>query len=105
MEEPAPAEGGESDKAKGSVFDRMVSYPCTFQIKVIGLSQGHFAGDMLDIVSRVSGVATDEITYKLRDTKTGKYRSITIDVPVQSAAMLYECYEALSKDPRVKFKF
>ena len=91
--------------ASGSVFDRMVSYPCKFQIKVIGLSQGHFASDMLDIVSRVTGVSSESIDFKLRDTKTGKYRSITIDVPVQNAAMLYECYEALSKDPRVKFKF
>ena len=94
-----------ASSAEGSVFDRMLDYPTTFQIKVIGLSQGHFASDMIDICSRVTGVPSEDIKFSLRDTKTKKYRSVTIDVPVESAAMLYACYEALSKDPRVKFKF
>ena len=35
----------------------------------------------------------------------GKWRSITIAVPVESADQLYKVYEAVDSDPRVKYKF
>ena len=39
------------------VFDKLVSYPCTFSIKVIGLKQGNFAIEIVDIVARVCKVS------------------------------------------------
>jgi putative lipoic acid-binding regulatory protein len=43
--------------------------------------------------------------YSSRDTSSGKYRSLTIHAPVKSADQLYEIYEKVDLDPRVKFKF
>jgi hypothetical protein len=36
---------------------------------------------------------------------TGKWASVTVKAPVESSKMLYELYENIDKDPRVKFKF
>ena len=99
LSDPKEAEG------QSRVFDRLVDYPCTFQIKVIGLRQGQFTTDMVDIISRVTSKPSEEIKFSIRKSSAEKYISVSIDAPVASADMLYECYEALEKDPRVKFKF
>jgi|AntAceMinimDraft_1070359.scaffolds.fasta_scaffold185426_1 hypothetical protein len=101
----ADAAAGGEPKKETRVFEELVKYPCNFQIKVIGLKQGHFTSDMIDIVARVCAVASNQIPFTLRPSKANKYLSISIDCPVTSADMLYEVYGELEKDPRVKFKF
>ena len=60
---------------------------------------------MVDCVSSVTGVPSADIKSSVRITNSKKYISVTIQAPVKNADMLYEVYEVLSKDPRVKFKF
>jgi putative lipoic acid-binding regulatory protein len=98
--------GDSSDEEQSTrVFEKLVDYPCNFQVKVIGLKQGHFTTDIIDIVARVCGVASDQIKFTLRPSRSEKYLSISVECPVQNADMLYEVYGELDKDPRVKFKF
>lgn len=54
---------------------------------------------------QVTGTAAQEITYSSRDTSSGRYRSLTIQCPVQNADQLYAIYDRISQDARVKFKF
>ncbi|TFJ86730.1 hypothetical protein NSK_001818 [Nannochloropsis salina CCMP1776] len=54
---------------------------------------------------QVTGEPPADIVYSSRDTSSGKYRSLTIHAPVKSADQLYEIYEKVDLDPRVKFKF
>ena len=48
-------------------------------------------------------VSAEEI--KWRERRSGKWTSVTVSAPVKSAEMLYELYETIDRDPRVRFKF
>lgn len=91
------------------VFERTVQFPTLFDIKVIGEpGEGggqEFETDMVKVVAGVTGKPWESIAYSSRDTSSGKYRSLTIKAPVDSADQLYTVYEKISADQRVKFKF
>mmetsp|Transcript_1009 Transcript_1009/g.1841 ORF Transcript_1009/g.1841 Transcript_1009/m.1841 type:complete len:164 (+) Transcript_1009:117-608(+) len=83
----------------GRVFEKLVEYPSVFTIKVVGENTPTFTPDMIDLVNEHADVKT-------KATKiNGKWVSVTLGVLVESAEQLYTIYEAVDKDPRVKFKF
>ena len=97
---------------KARVFEALVTYPCKFTLKIVGAHDETFVQDVLQIVATTCQVVTTETT----NTNTnhmiehsikynGKWASITVQAPVQSAQMLYQLYENVDQDPRVKFKF
>lgn len=89
---------------KSRVFEALVEYPCEFTMKIVGANEGLFVEEILQVVAescRVEDVG--RIQHKTRTM--GKWTSVTVYAPVQSAEMLYELYENVDKDPRVKFKF
>lgn len=85
------------------VFDQLVDFPCVFTFKVIGMAQGDFMGDIVDTVA--SALDTDKKYVKTSFRDRGKYRSITLKAPVNTAEQIYNVYAAIDRDPRVKFKF
>ena len=92
-------------EAGSRVFDKLVAFPCVFPIKVIGVADVTFTEDVIRIFAAATGVPSQEIKYKIRVTDSLKYISLTVDAAVTSSEMLYELYEKISVDPRVKFKF
>jgi putative lipoic acid-binding regulatory protein len=89
---------------KSRVFEALVEYPCNFVLKIVGANEGTFVEEMVTIVAescRVENVA--DISHSIRTL--GKWTSVTVHAPVQSAEMLYRLYENVDRDPRVKFKF
>ena len=84
-------------------FANLVEFPCLFQMKVLGYRQGEFVEDILDLIGNTLGIDGRGLKHSHRDK--GKWRSITIAVPVESADQLYKVYEAVDSDPRVKYKF
>ena len=96
------SEDGEESTKEPRPFETLVEYPCEFAIKVIGLREGSFHTDLISIIADVTGTDAGVIRFSVFDK--GKYQSVTIHAPVQNADMLYACYEAVSKDERVKFK-
>ncbi|CAM9696405.1 unnamed protein product [Choristocarpus tenellus] len=94
--ESTSLDGGNPVK-KDRVFDYLVTYPCEFEIKVIGLNEENFAADIAAIVGHVCKVGPTDVRFSFRDTSSGKYRSVTLHAPVTSASMLYECYEMINK--------
>jgi putative lipoic acid-binding regulatory protein len=89
---------------KSRVFEALVDYPCLFTLKIVGANEGSFVQDMLLIVATTCEV---EATYTIDHTvkHNGKWASVTVKAPVKSAQMLYQLYEDVDRDPRVKFKF
>mmetsp|Transcript_4975 Transcript_4975/g.9106 ORF Transcript_4975/g.9106 Transcript_4975/m.9106 type:complete len:201 (+) Transcript_4975:130-732(+) len=81
----------------------LIDFPTVFTFKVIGLRQGEFAVDMRDSVANALELDSEFVKMSFRDN--GKYRSVTLDAPCTSAEQIYSVYAAVSKDPRVKFKF
>jgi putative lipoic acid-binding regulatory protein len=88
---------------KARVFEALVDYPCKFTMKIVGANEGLFVEEMVAVVAESCRVEADTIFHTVRCT--GKWASVTVKAPVESAKMLYELYENIDKDPRVKFKF
>lgn len=85
------------------IWDQLVDFPCVFTFKVIGMAQGDFANDIIDSVA--TALNTDRKYLKTSYRDRGKYRSITVEAPVNTAEQIYDVYAAIDRDPRVKFKF
>ena len=89
---------------KSRVFEALVEYPTLFKMKIVGLNEGLFVEEMVALVAESCQVAdVGEIQHSVKIN--GKWSSITVNAPVQSADMLYALYENVDRDPRVKFKF
>lgn len=103
---------------KARVFEALVNYPCLFTLKIVGANDDTFVQDVLQIVATTCEVTmeiveeeesvlscsnTNQIEHSIK--YNGKWASITVQAPVQSAQMLYQLYENVDRDPRVKFKF
>lgn len=87
---------------KSRVFEALVEYPCEFALKIVGLNEGDFVRDMIHLVAESCQVSQLP-SYSTR--VSGRWTSVTVQAPVQSAQMLYQLYENVDRDPRVKFKF
>ena len=118
---------------KSRVFEALIDYPCLFTLKIVGsdtligksgnekvqlnkkestssgdseIQNSSFVHDILAIVAEsceVEYIGPETFEHSLRNN--GKWTSITVKAPVKSAEMLYQLYEQVDRDPRVKFKF
>lgn len=88
---------------KSRVFEALVDYPSIFKMKIIGRNESTFSSEMVQIVAESCQVDVEKVEFSER--VNGKWLSVTVHAPVESAEMLYSLYENVDKDPRVKFKF
>jgi len=96
----------ETTGKKSRVFDALVEYPSIFKMKIVGNDDDpnrDFESDIVSVVAKSCGV--DRSMVKHTQRKNGKWISVTVYAPVESADMLYSLYENVDKDDRVKFKF
>lgn len=96
---PSPS----SSDASYRSWDHLVDFPTVFTFKVIGMAQGDFMNDIVDSVA--SALQMDRKYLKTSFRDRGKYRSITLEAPVNTSHQIYDVYAAIDRDPRVKFKF
>jgi putative lipoic acid-binding regulatory protein len=96
----------EKTGTKARVFEALVEYPCLFTLKIVGANEDNFVKDVLTIVATTCRMEESSYTSLDHSIKyNGKWASITVQAPVESAQMLYQLYEDVDRDPRVKFKF
>lgn len=76
-------------------FDELVDFPCVFTFKVVGVNEGHFLDDISAAVARVLDTQTQYVKTSFRDK--GKYRSITLRAPVNTANQIYDVYAIIDK--------
>jgi putative lipoic acid-binding regulatory protein len=88
---------------KSRVFEALVDYPCKFTLKIVGANEGTFVQDIVAVVAESCQVEVEKVEHSTR--AHGKWTSVTVQAPVQSAEMLYQLYENVDRDPRVRFKF
>lgn len=88
---------------KPRVFEALVEYPCDFTMKIVGANEGAFVQEMVAVVAESCQVVPEKVRHTVRTL--GKWTSVTVHAPVQSAEMLYQLYENVDRDPRVRFKF
>lgn len=88
---------------KSRVFEALVDYPSIFTMKIVGANEGTFVPEIVALVAEACETDVTEIKHSTK--VMGKWVSVTVKAPVQTAEMLYSLYEKVDLDPRVKFKF
>ncbi len=84
-------------------LEELLEFPCTFTFKAVGVARGGFVGDMLARVARVLGRAVKDDEHFVRQSSRGRYESVTLELFVQDGDEIYEIYEAMSDDARVRY--
>lgn len=78
----------------------LLQFPCDIAVKVIGAGDTAMEELVLDIVRR--HVNETEIgTSQIRNSRNGRYQSVTVNVLAQNRAQLDAIYEALSAHEKV----
>ena len=72
-----------------------MEFPCDFPLKVMGFTEGSFRSAALEIVSRHIP-DFDPSRVQARQSRQGKYTSLTISFTATSRAQLDAIYEDLS---------
>lgn len=81
--------------------DSLITYPCDFPIKIMGITQEAFAQTMADLV-RLHDPEFDASHMEMRPSAKGNYLSLTVTVRATSREQLDNLYRALSSHPMVK---
>src|SRR5690242_15006772 len=79
---------------------KLLTFPCQFPLKIIGLSDDTFEGLVIGILNQhVPDLGEGAIVAK--KSKGGKYLSITATINAKSQEQLDALYQALSHDPHI----
>ena len=81
--------------------DSLITYPCQFPIKVMGLAVEDFAPAMREVALSFDP-SFDANTIEHRPSSGGKYMGLTLTVRVESREQLDNLYRALTGHPLVK---
>jgi hypothetical protein len=80
--------------------ESLLEFPCNFPIKVMGHRSADFHLLVADIVGRhVPDLDVGRLRY--RDSRNGRYRSVTVVIQASSRAQLDAIYQDLSRHERV----
>jgi putative lipoic acid-binding regulatory protein len=80
--------------------ESLLTFPCTFPIKVMGRTQDGFAQAILDVVNR-HAPDFDAATLEMRASSAGNYLSLTCTINATSREQLDNLYRDLSSHPMV----
>jgi putative lipoic acid-binding regulatory protein len=83
-----------------STSESLLTFPCTFPIKVMGLTQDNFAQTIVLVVQK-HVPDYDAATLEMRASRAGKYLSLTCTVNATSREQLDNLYRELSAHPMV----
>lgn len=78
-----------------------IQFPQAFPIKVMGIRQDGFVHAITQVARRFDP-AFDAATVELRESRGGKYLSVTMTVQATSRQQLDDLYQALTSHPMVK---
>ena len=82
-------------------LESLLAFPCDFPIKVMGLTQPGFAQAVMGVVLR-HAPDFDAATMEMRNSRQGKYLSLTVTVHATSREQLDDLYRELCDHPMVK---
>jgi putative lipoic acid-binding regulatory protein len=82
-------------------LESLLAFPCDFPIKIMGQTQAGFAQSILGVVLR-HAPDFDAATMEMRNSRQGKYLSLTVTVRATSREQLDELYRELCDHPMVK---
>lgn len=80
--------------------ETLLQFPCRFPIKAMGAAGGDFAPLVLEIVRR-HAPDLDETQVKVRESRGGRWVSVTVVIEAVSKVQLDAIYRELSAHERV----
>lgn len=80
--------------------ESLLQFPCDFPIKIMGGSGPDFREVVVALVSR-HAPDLDEARVSVRDSRTGRYQSVTVVVHAHDRAQLDALYRELSGHSRI----
>jgi len=95
--EPAPT----LDALHAEERESVLTFPCTFPIKIMGRTQDGFAQAVADVVLR-HAPDFDPSALEMRASKEGNWLSFTATINANSRAQLDDLYRELVAHPMVK---
>lgn len=79
----------------------LLTFPCSFPIKVMGVASEHFEATMLTLASQyIDDMASVKV--QLKPSKKGNYVGLTLTFEAQSQAQLDNLYRDFSAHPHVR---
>ena len=81
--------------------DSPLQFPCDFPIKVMGMGGFGFQALVMELVRR-HAPDLDETRVRIRDSRAGRYQSVTVMVNARDRAQLDAIYQDLSEHPRIR---
>ena len=82
-------------------LETLLAFPCDFPIKIMGQTQPGFAQAIMDVVLR-HAPDFDAATMEMRNSREGKYLSLTTTIRATSREQLDNLYRELCDHPMVK---
>ncbi len=82
-------------------LEALFAFPCDFPIKIMGQTQPGFAQAVLEVLLR-HAPDFDAATMEMRNSREGKYLSLTATVRATSREQLDRLYQELCDHPMVK---
>ena len=80
-----------------------LSFPVPFKIKIIGVNDGKFQSDVLELVGEVVGATPSTINSENKISGGNKFLSVTVTPTFRSADQILEVYKRLGELPTCKF--
>jgi len=81
--------------------ESLLSFPCAFPIKVMGIHSQHFEASMV-MIARKHAPNLGEGAVKSRPSKNGNYLAVTITIQAESREQLDNLYRELTAHSDVK---
>jgi len=81
--------------------ESLLQFPCDFPIKIMGAGGSDFRPLVVNMVRR-HAPDLDEARITLRESRAGRYQSVTVVVRACDRGQLDAIYQDLSGHPRVK---
>jgi putative lipoic acid-binding regulatory protein len=81
-------------------MSKLITFPCTFSLKVMGANQDDFESLVLEIIQKHASIATGgAVTSRL--SQGGRFLSVTVHIMAESQEQLDAIYRELSAHERV----
>lgn len=104
-----PQTGVDDERQSGNILNALVKFPVRYSFNVVGRTNGdetlkeEYVAEIKDIVSGLSG---DEEGMELRITPRGKnFTRITLQVTVESVAIINSIYDALQEHDKTVMQY
>ena len=81
--------------------ESLLQFPCDFPIKAMGPGGSDFRALVVERVRR-HAPDLDEARVRTRDSRAGRYQSVTVTVLARDRAQLDAIYQDLSGHPQIK---